>query len=58
MRKEENMYWFTTETGEIACNDFYGTFEKACEYAKRMIKYVETDIYINCGDDIVGVELW
>lgn len=53
--KKEYQYWFTTETGECACNDFVGTREQCDKYAQKMCNILGEDIYINIGDDIVGV---
>ena len=53
--KKEYLYWFTTDKGDCACNDFYGTYEKCETYAQKMCDILGEDIYINCGEDIVGV---
>ena len=55
---KKDLYWFTTETGECACLDFYGTQRQAEQYAEKATKIIEEDIYINCGDDIVGVAIY
>lgn len=55
---KKNLYWFTTERGECACNDFYGTQEQAEKYAEKMCKIIEEDIYINLYDDVVGVAIF
>lgn len=56
MKKEkEYQYWFTTEYGDCACNDFVGTYSMCELYAQKMCDLLGMDIYINCGEDIVGV---
>ena len=51
---KKNFYWFTTENGEIACNDFYGTQKRAVNYVEKMCKIIEKSIYIHLYDEIVG----
>lgn len=49
------LYWFTDDYGECACNDFYGTYSQCEKYAQKMCDILGDTIYINCGEDIVGV---
>jgi len=50
-----NRYWFTNEDGENILDDFCGTEKDAIRYAEEQASASEQTIYINCGEDIVGV---
>lgn len=51
----KNLYWFTNEDGENILNDFRGTEQEAVKYAEEQAEILGEDIYVNCGEDIVGV---
>lgn len=53
--KKEDQYWFTNDYGECACLDFVGTYKQAERYAQKQADKSGEDIYINLGNDIVGV---